>query len=151
MPLCKGIAYLTSSYPHTCPRAAHTGFPFCWQHGEKVRDAVAALEANGPDDPNLILQHLTYRSKLFDQNTLKTTVSRKASRALQPLDGNRDGLTIGNMEQLPLEVLYEVWPFPTLSTVEIAVHLSHEKCVESQRACQDIISTSRYLLTPLSL
>lgn len=56
-----------------------------------------------------MLQHFSYRSRAFEQGIFKTTMSRKHPRALRALDGNREGLSLGSLEPLPLEVLYEIF------------------------------------------
>ncbi len=109
MPLCKGIAYVGTSHARPCPRAAHKGLPFCWQHGEQARNDVAALEAHGSDNPDFMLHYLAYRSRAFEQLIFKPTISRRAPRALRPLDGNRPGLSLGHLEPLPLEVLHGIF------------------------------------------
>lgn len=111
MPQCKGVAYVGTNDARPCPRPAHQNLPFCWHHGEQARDAVAALNADGPENPDFMLQHLSYRSRGFEQLTFRPPISRKAPPALRPRDGNASGLSLGRLDSLPLEVLYGIFSY----------------------------------------
>lgn len=117
MAQCRGVAYIGTSYAKPCSRKAHEGLAFCWQHGEQARDAVTALQHQGRSSPDFMLQHLSYRSRAFEQGIFQTTISRKHPRALRTLDGNRDGLSLGSLEPLPLEVLYEIFSYLSIPDV----------------------------------
>lgn len=117
MEKCRGVAYVGTSYAKSCLRKAQNGLAFCWQHGEQARDAVAALQNDSRNSPAVMLQHLSYRSRAFEQSIFKTTISRKHPHATRALDGNRDDLSLGSLVSLPLEVLDEIFSYLTIPDV----------------------------------
>ncbi len=115
---CKGITYLDMIFTKPCPRRAQKGLPYCWQHGEQAREAVAALEADGSDGSDFKLRYLSYRRRAFDQLIFKTIVSRKARHVLRPLDGDRHGLSLGYLERLPMELLFGIFSYLTIPELQ---------------------------------
>ena len=106
MPRCKDIAHFGTTSARQCHRRATRYLPFCWQHGQSVQHAVADLEAYGPDNPRFILQHLTHRDETFEKDLFELRFKdRTLAPTLRLRDRNRDGLSLGALKALPLELL----------------------------------------------
>lgn len=142
MPRC-GATVSSDTYRKRCDRSATPGFPFCWQHGRGIRHVVSDLEAYGPNSPEFLLQHLTYRSKVFDESLFnikaRTITSSSGPRTF---NGDRNNLSLGYLEVLPLEVLWII--FSQLSIPELVnfkATNSHARQAVSTSAQSYCIST----------
>ena len=143
MPDCKGIAGFGTSAAHRCTRRAKPGSAFCWQHAEGVEKVVRDLQAYGADDSAFVLQHLTYRGHDFEDRILGFGVVSTSLSALRSLDGHRDGLSLGDLETLPLEVL---WPIFTKLSIKSLEHLK----AANSRAYLIVSTSPQYCSLPLS-
>ena len=126
---CGAIAS-NDGHSHRCGRNAVPGSVFCWQHRRNSQRLIADLQTHGIDSPDFLLHHLTLREKYVDEslfNIKATTTQRPLS--LDSFQDGHDGISLGHLESLPLEVLWAIFAvlaFPDLTNFKAANSRAHE-------------------------
>ncbi|KAL6717180.1 hypothetical protein ACLMJK_005095 [Lecanora helva] len=118
MSRCKGIVWSGTPHENRCMRDATAGFAFCWTHAPRAKSILNDLDTSGADDPAFALQHLAYRGSDFEGHIIKTNPVSAPSTPQKALYGDRDGISLGNLEVLPLEILWAIISELSISSVQ---------------------------------